>query len=215
MTSPTSPANLAPAGPGRQQRGIRLPQLLLSLLVVAVFALLAVWWQASTTSRRPVVALANDVSIGVPLTREDLTEIYISTDIPPRVEDAAFLELFIGTYPVADLPAGTLITGEMFRRTGPLLTGQAFVGLVLDGSRAPSGLVPGDRVQVLVADPDGAARTLSPDARVELTQESNGQVILRLRLDVDAAQAVQLQAGSVVVIEVENTGLAPWEVAPS
>ena len=64
MTSTTRSGELAPAGPKRQQRSIQLPQLLLSMLVVAVFALLAVWWQASTTSRTPVLALASDVSTG-------------------------------------------------------------------------------------------------------------------------------------------------------
>ena len=142
MTSRTSlPAPpLAPAGPKRQQRGIQVPQLLLSLLVVAVFALLAVWWQASSTSRTGIVALAVDVAQGESIAAADLTEIFISTDIPANVVPIEAREVFVGARPVADLSAGTLLTTEMFVSGAELETGQAFVGLVLDFTRAPRGI---------------------------------------------------------------------------
>lgn len=217
MTSPhIQPVDIAPAGPRRQQRGIRLPQLLLSLLVVAVFALLAVWWQANTTSRSPVVALANDVEVGVPITRADLTEIYISADIAPRVEGAEFIEAFVGAVPVTDLEAGTLITGRMFRSTIPLASGQAFVGLQLDGTRAPSGLSSGDRVQVLLRGEDDVVEILAADAQVESAVVDDTLVQLRLRMGLEQAQRVQLAAKAVVVIKIDNTGPASWESeAPS
>ena len=209
MTSPlTAPSDLNPAGPSTTQRGIRLPQLLLSVLVVAVFALLAVWWQANTASREPVVALARDVQIGVPLTRADLTEIYVSTDVPASTEDAQFLDLFVGKVPVASLEAGTLVTGAMFRVTTPLAEGQAFVGLDLGLSQTPSGLVPGDRVQVLNTD----GELLAADARVETATDDDDKTRLRLRMSVDQAQAVQPVADRVVVIEIDNAGPASWEV---
>lgn len=210
MTTTTT-SNIAPAGPKRAQRGIQLPQLLLSLLVVAVFALLAVWWQASTTSRTPVLALAADVSQGEPLRADQLTEIYVSTDVPANVQRAADAPIFVGARPVTDLSAGTLITTEMFVAGAELLSGQAFVGLVLDGTRAPTGIVAGDRVHVLVRSPDGTASTLSGDARVESAAYDRGVLALRLRLDVTSAQEVQLRANEVVVIEVDNSGPAPWE----
>lgn len=217
MTSALNqPSDLAPAGPRTSQRGIRLPQLLLSLLVVAVFALLAVWWQASTTSRRPVIALAADVEVGVPLTRSDLTEIYISSDIAPRVEAAEFIDLFVGKVPVTNLEAGTLITGRMFRVAVPLAEGQAFVGLELDGTQAPSGLAPGDRVQVLVGGEGDEVALLSEDARVESATVEGTRVALRLRMGIEQAQQVQLEAKSVVVIKIDNSGPATWESeAPS
>ena len=212
MTSPLDQVgDLTPAGPRTRQRGIRLPQLLLSLLVVAVFALLAVWWQANTTSREPVVALANDVEVGVPLTRADLTEIYISSDIAPRVEAAEFIELFVGKVPVTSLEAGTLITGRMFRVAVPLTKGQAFVGLQLDATQAPPGLVTGDRVQVLAEGSDDEVRLLAQDARVESVALDGVRVALRLRMGLEQAQRVQLEAKSVVVIKVDNTGPASWE----
>jgi len=220
MTVLPPPVDLAPAGPRRQQRGIRIPQLLISLLFVALFALLAVWWQANSNARVPALALAADVSAGVPLTAADLTEIYISTDVPATFEDPQFIDLFIGVSPVTDLGAGTLITGSMFRRVGTLGAGEALVGLILAGDQAPSSLVPGDWVQVLVAasgDDDRAVVVLAPDAVVELVRPAgqDGQIRLRLRMSVEQAQAVQTSADDVVVIEIENTGTPAWDLSGS
>ena len=204
--------DLAPAGPKRQQRGIQLPQLLLSLLVVVVFALLAVWWQASTTSREPVLALATDVVQGEPLTPNQLTEIYVSTDVPASVQPATDASVFIGARPVTDLAAGTLITTDMFVSGAELTDGQAFVGLVLAAERAPIGIVAGDRVQILAPrGSDGEVDTLSADALVENASYEGRTLYVRLRLDVSSAQRVQVMADEVVVIEVDNTGPASWE----
>lgn len=210
-------SELTPAGPNRRQRGIRVPQLLLSLLVVAVFALLAVWWQASTTSRTPVLALANDVEVGVPLTRADLTEVYINTDVPTVHEPVEFLELFVGVSPVADLEAGTLITDAMFRSSSALEANEALVGVRVSGDEAPSGIAIGDQVQVLVEAGDdevGGVTVLAPDAIVEaVTPTRDGtQVALRLRMGIEQAQLTQLAAEDVVVIEVEVPGPPSWSV---
>jgi len=207
-------SDLSPAGPRRQQRGIQLPQLLLSLLVVAVFALLAVWWQASTNSRMPVVALAADVAQGEPITAEQLTQIYISSDIAPRVQPATDIGVFVGARPIADFSAGTLITTEMFVAGAELRSGEAFVGLVLDNTRAPSSLVAGDRVQVLLpARGQEQADIVADGARVESVRLEGSLRVVRLRMDLNEAQRVQINSGTVSLIEIDNSGLAWWEKA--
>jgi len=205
------PTGAGPAGPKRPQRGIQLPQLLLSLLVVAVFALLAVWWQASSTSRTAVLALANDVTVGEPIALSDLTEVYLSTDVPSNVQSADGRGAFVGALPVADLPAGTLINSDMFLVGSTLGTGEAFIGLVLDGTQAPIGLSAGDRVQVISVANRAAPETLSPDARVENATYNANSLSIRLRLGVEAAQLIQVNALGVVLIEVDNSGPASWE----
>ncbi len=214
-----SVTEFAPAGPTRRQRGIRVPQLLLSLLVVAVFSLLAVWWQASTTSRVPVLALANDVEVGVPLARSDLTEIYINSDVPTAHESPEFADLFVGVRPVADLEAGTVITGTMFRSSSALGPNEAMVGIRVDADEGPSGLVVGDQVQVLIGNGDdgdgaGSVEVLVPDAIVEAAtlNRDGSQLILRLRMGLEQAQRTQLVADDVVVIEVEVSGPPSWSV---
>lgn len=206
----TDLSDLTPAGPRRKQRGIQLPQLLLSLLVVAIFALLAVWWQASSTARTPVLALAADVEEGQQIERGDLTEIFISSDVPAQVTDSANLEAFVGARPVTDLSAGTILTPELFVGGSELQPGQAFVGLVVDGTRAPTGLVSGDRVQILLSAPGDDVDIVSENALVEFARRDGGQVQVRLRLDLTSAQRVQLRARDVVLIEIADEP-AFWE----
>ena len=169
------------------------------------------WWQASTTSRTPVLALATDVIQGEPLRLDQMTEIYISSDVPANVQPAGDAAIFVGARPVSNLSAGTLITTEMFVAGAELGSGQAFVGLALGGTRAPTGIVAGDRVQVLAAAAGGEVDILSPDALVESATYEGRTLFVRLRLGVTAAQSVQLQADEVVLIEVDNTGQASWE----
>lgn len=209
----TSVPDLAPAGPEQRQRGIRVPQLLASLLVIALFALLAVWWQARSTARVPALALANDVEVGVPIERGDLTEIYISTDVPAVFEDPQFADLFVGVVPIANLTAGTILTDDMFRTASELGPNQAMVGVRVTADEAPPGLVPGDRVQVLVGESGGGAQVLAGDAQVESVSISRdgGAAVLKLRMGVEDAQAVQVVADRVVLIEVDPAGLASWE----
>lgn len=206
-TSPASSPERRPAGPREPQRRIQLPQLLMSLAIVALFALLAVWWQASTSARVPALALATDVEVGIPITRGDLTEIFINTDVPARYEDPRFADLFVGVSPVTDLDAGTIITDSMFRRADALGPDDATVGIRVSSDEAPSGLMPGDRVQVLTRPDEGGSEVmvLAADARIEAVDfVDSGNRVVRLRLAVDEAQIVQLAAGRVVLIEVAD-----------
>lgn len=203
-----------PSGPRRQQRGIRVPQLLLSLLVVGVFALLAVWWQANSTARRPVIALAADVEVGQIMTRADFTEMYVGAD---EWADTAFfssVDAYVGSFPLVSLRRGTIVSGSMFSLSKPLGPGQGLAGLRLDPSRAPFGLSPGDVVQVLKT--DGAETViLAPDARVDAVRGNESEVVVRLRMSSSEAQVVQLNAAEAVVIEVSKSSPLSWESAES
>lgn len=159
-----------------------------------------------------MLALANDVGIGEPIRPQDLTEVYISTDVPSNVQDVAGRASFLGALPVADLSAGTLINKDMFLVGSTLGEGQAFVGLVLDGNRAPIGLNTGDRVQVLsLADKD-SPEILSADARVENADYTSSNLSIRLRMGLIEAQGIQINSQNVVLIEISNDGLASWEI---
>ena len=105
------------------------------------------------------------------------------------------------------------VTTEMFVGGAELLPGQAFAGLVLGGTRAPSGIVAGDRVQVLApSQDDDVVRLISPDAQVASAKYDGQTLVIRLLLDVTSAQEVQVLSGEVVIIEVDNTGPAGWEL---
>lgn len=204
----------APAGPKRQQRSIRLPQLLLSLLVVGVFALLAVWWQANTTARVPVISLAQDVEVGQTMTRADFTEMYVSADLQPDVADFAGVNAYVGSFPLVALKRGTIISGSMFSLAQPLEAGQGLAGLRLDAGQAPFGLSSGDIVQVLSGSGDNVV-ILAADARVDAVRGTDSEVVVRLRMSAGDAQRVQLSAGEVVVIEIAKEGPLTWETVGS
>lgn len=203
-----------PAGPKRQQRGIRLPQLLLSLLVVGIFALLAVWWQANTTARVPVIALAQDIEVGQVMTRANFTEMYVSADVPADVADFSSVGAYVGSFPLVSLRRGTIISGSMFSLAQPLESGQGLVGLQLDPARAPFGLAPGDIVQVLIFE-GSSPSVLASDARVDAVRGGESEVIVRLRMSSSDAQLVQLRATEVVVIEISKDGPLTWETVES
>ncbi len=83
----------------------------------------------------------------------------------------------------------------------------------MGGTRAPSGIVAGDRVQVLApSQDDDVVRLISPDAQVASAKYDGQTLVIRLLLDVTSAQEVQVLSGEVVIIEVDNTGPAGWEL---
>ncbi|MEM7093971.1 MAG: hypothetical protein AAF567_13280 [Actinomycetota bacterium] len=214
MIAPSSSvSDRSPTGPSPDRRPVRVPQLLLSLLLVALCALLAVWWQARTTAREPALALARDVEAGVPLTSADLTEIYLSTDVGAATEDPEFRDLFVGVSPVADLSAGTIVTADMFRTVAALRPTEALVGLRVSADEAPASLARGDRVQVLVAGADGEPEILAPDALIESlgSGSDSGTVRVQLRMGVVQAQRVQIVADQVVLIEVAPSDVSSWD----
>lgn len=203
-----APVRLAPAGPVQVQRGIRFPQLLLSLLVVAVFGLLGLWWQASTAARSPVVALAGDVAQGQVLARSDLTTVFVSTDggIAATTSEQ-FIDLFVGKVAKADFEFGTLVNGSMFETTSPLAPGEAFVGLELPNNYFPESLAVGDKVDVLLLGGTGGLgqRSFDSVATVEsVVANRQGSTRIRIRMDETDAVAVQRAAAKddVALIEV-------------
>ena len=203
---------LAPAGPAQVQRGIRLPQLLISLLVVGVFGLLGLWWAASTAAREPVVGLASDISQGQVLGREDLITVYVSSDGGVIASTPAdFIDAFVGKVAKTDFEAGTLVTGSMFQTTEPLGPGEAFVGLELPNNHFPSSLSPGDAVHVLILgnDVDESEPSFDEPATVEtVASDRQGRTRIRIRMDSAESFEVQRSAASddVVLVEVQAVG---------
>jgi len=203
------PVQLAPAGPVQVQRGIRFPQLLVSLLVVGLFGLLGLWWQSTTAARSPVVGLAVDIERGDIVAPDDLTTFFVSTDGGLAATTSAdFLELFVGKVATSDLEAGTLVNGSMFALAKPLAPGEAFVGLQLPSNHFPASIVPGDKVDVLLLDTNGADSEMSfeDSATVEAVTPSRTGGNTRIRIRMNEVDAVEVQRAAadndVVLIQV-------------
>ena len=149
-----------PAGDGRPgtagppptppTRGLRLPQLAVGLLLTGCAALGFVLWNAASTHRAPVLALAQDVERGHVLELDDLRIVHVGADggIATLPDDQAASVL--GRVAVTDLSAGTLVVPDQFVQASALTPGAGVVGLALAPGQYPSPqLRIGDLVNVL------------------------------------------------------------------
>ena len=136
--------------PSPARRRVRIPQLALGLLLAGGAALAFVLFQTASTQRIPVLALAVDVERGQTLQLEDLQVVQVGIDQPTAVVPADQPELLLGRTVVADLPAGTLLSGGLVTSTSPLLEGGGVVGLALNPGQYPTPrLMVGDLVMVV------------------------------------------------------------------
>lgn len=146
----------------------RLPEMAAGVLLVAVCAMAALWWQASSTERQPVLALRNDVERGQIIELDDLQVVSIESDQPIEVLADTHAAAIIGRVARTDLGAGSLITLSQFSDSSALGLGEGVVGMALDAGQFPSlSLSPGDVVAVVLTPSPGDPRAF--DDNVEAT----------------------------------------------
>lgn len=142
----------------------RLPEVAGGILVVAVCALTALWWQASSTEQTPVLALRNAVERGHVITLDDLQVVGIGSDDALAVLGDSQVGLVVGRIARTDLPAGALITAEQFSDGSLITTGEGIVGLSLEPGQFPSlSLAAGDAVAVVLTPAAGDPRAFDGD----------------------------------------------------
>jgi hypothetical protein len=148
MTSPT----LTPP-----RRRFRVPELAVGVLVIVGFALGAVMWHLTTTSKAPALAISAEVHRGDVVESTDLRTIYVaSEDALFRITDPSRV---VGKVALVDLGPGTILSPSLVADGQSLAPGNGVVGLALDPGQYPAfGLAPGDRVNV-VRSGDAAATT--------------------------------------------------------
>lgn len=189
--------------PSTRQRG-RLPELVIGIIVMVAFALGAVLWHSSATERSAVLALVGDVERGDTITATDLRVIYVASDDPiahVRQEDSAAV---VGRIATTDLEAGTLVTRSLVADRVALGEGDGVVGLALDPGQFPAlGLLPGDRVNVVSAEPvaqldgeGGSSPVLARGGEVFAVEDLGGQgrQLVSLRMSEDDANWVAAAA---------------------
>ena len=133
----------------------RYGQWVAAVLFVLVSVLAAGWLWEHKSDRIEVLAVGHDVPAGSVLGREDLKVMEVAgVSGAVRASDAASV---IGGTAGVELVPGQILTPDMIA-TDPLPgPGERVVGVELDGTRAPGGLAPGDRVSVLAVPPSGDA----------------------------------------------------------
>ena len=216
--------------PPDEARKTQVPQMVVAVLLMALFALLAVVFYSRATAREPVVALAVDMTRGQELGPELLRTVEVSTDEALPLIAPADVGALYGQRAIAELAAGTLVTPALFVDNTALEPGESVVGLALTPGEYPSPfLAPGDHVSVVrtVRDsvelsaaiggvtrsdedtgngPPAADFVLVADAVVFDIQQlgTQGQLFVSLRLNVDDAPVVAAAAaaGAVRLVQV-------------
>ena len=189
--------------PPTRHRG-RLPELVVGIIVMVAFALGAVLWHSSTTDREAVLALVGDVDRGETIAGADLRVVYVASDDPiahVRQEESGDI---VGRIATTDLEAGTLVTRSQVADRVAIGAGEGVVGLALDPGQFPAlGLLPGDRVNVVSAEPvapedgeEAPSPVLAQGGEVFAVEDLGGQgrQFVSLRMSEDDANRVAAAA---------------------
>jgi hypothetical protein len=194
--------------PAPGPRRIRVPELVLGVVLVGVFALGAVLWQSSNNRRVAVAVLATPVAAGDVIDETDLRPAEVALGDGVAAVAWGARQQLVGKTAAAALPAATVLVPGLVVDEPLLAAGEALAGLKLaDGAYPAGSLRPGDAVAVVrAAGPEGGeGATVAANATVwditDLADEPGVLVVLRLsELDATAVSAVADQVRVVRVV---------------
>jgi len=190
-----------------------MPELVVGVLVMSMFALGAVLWHLSAVDRSPALAVVGTVERGDVISSDDLRVVYVSSDDAlARMGESQITEV-VGRVALVDLAPGTLVTRSVVADRPTLEEGEGIVGLSLDPGGYPDlGLAAGDRVTIVrsgdTAVPEAtddsagdgetsSSNVIAREATVVSVEELTGDRRLVSVLTTEAdAEAVAAAAGS-------------------
>ena len=171
-----------------------------AVLFVLVAVLAAGWLWQQKSERVEVLAVTHAVPAGSILTRNDLEVVEVA-GLPEALAAGESAEV-IGSTAGVGLVAGQVLTPQMLTADPVPGPGERVVGVELDGTRTPAGLMPGDVIRVLAVPPTGDASSpaqlttptvLAESARVSSVDPTDGAVT-RFALLVPQAEADRVAA---------------------
>ena len=194
----------------------RVPEIAAGLLVIAVCALGALWWQASGSAKQPVLAFRVPVERGDVIALEDLQVVGIDSDAEVAALGDTEASLVVGRTALSDLPAGALVVESMFADGSLIESGDGVVGLSLGAGEFPTlRLAAGDSVGVVLTPAAGDPRNFAEDVDATVLVETatvvevatigtQGNLFVSLQVgEADAARiASAASAGRVRLIQV-------------
>jgi hypothetical protein len=130
-----------------------------AVLFIAITVLIAGWLWQQKSDRVEALALAHAVPAGSVIERSDLNVVEIA-GVRGALSSSASDEV-VGSTAAVELVPGQILNWAMLATAPVPGPGERVVGVQLDATRAPTGLVPGDVVRVLAVPP--ADDTGSPD----------------------------------------------------
>jgi hypothetical protein len=196
MAPPAVSGEVLPTPPRLRRRPILIA---LSLVFVAVGALLAAYLVTALADTQPVVAVRADVARGQVIERSDLLVVDISPDPALKTVPGDQLESLVGKFARVDLAAGGLVTSSAVTDQNLPAAGESLVGISLTPAQLPAHpLSPGDNVRIVTTprqqdDPPTKAPT-SVTATVVGTRPVGDQGQVVVNVTVPQSAAAQLAA---------------------
>ncbi|MFJ4880005.1 SAF domain-containing protein [Streptomyces sp. NPDC088745] len=169
METPAAPPVPRPAGPRTElpittaapvKRQRRYAAAALSTVLAVAAALGAAAAVTAVGERTKVLAIANDVPAGQPLTDADIVVAEVSTDAALTPMPATDRASVVGKRPAVDLRAGSLFVAAQLQPGTGLGDDKQQVGVQVKRGQAPAGsLVPGDKVLAVTVPGQGEQPT--------------------------------------------------------
>lgn len=196
--SEEGPAGTFPVPPKMRRRpGLTV----VSVVLVAVGAVVAAWVTTAVGNTVPVLAVRADVARGEVITSDDLMAVRISVDPALSTIPGEDLDAVVGMRAATDLPAGGLVTAGSVTDEVIPAAGESVVGISLSASQRPAReLRPGDLVRVVSTPRQGddppleTPTTVAAEVVAATVVPETGDVVVDVR--VPQAQAAALVAAA-------------------
>jgi hypothetical protein len=174
--------------PPRPASRSRFPEIALGMLLISGFGLGGLWWQLSSGSPTPVIALAVDVSRGEVVDLEDLQLVHLRSDDPLNVLGEHDSGLVVGRVALSDMAAGTLITADDVTGGSDLEPGAGVAGLSLSAGEYPSLAMRAGDVVAVVLTPGASDASAVEGGRDAILEAAGDQVLVERAVVVEVAE---------------------------
>ncbi len=214
--APAANGHGPPSGLGSPLSTRQRPKGYAALAVALIVGLgaLGYWFYTQAGAKVPVVVAVHDIAVGHTIDRSDLSTVQVSGGVTAVAGN--HLSSLVGQTAAVEILPNTLVQRSMVTRGSALTSGQGLVGVATAPGQIPSsGLVPGDRVEVLQLPDKGSAASSSSAASavlvpaatvydVRANPSSAGGTLLTLVVPTSAAFGVSQasNAGSIALVKV-------------
>lgn len=193
----------ASGGPGLDppHHKARLPELAIGIGAMIVFALGAVLWHLHAVDKVPALAVSSEIERGQVIGSGDLAVVYVANDDPVVHMSGGQRSQLVGKVALVDLPAGTLLTGNLVSDADELSSADGIAGLLLEPGQYPAlGLAPGDRVTAVRTtggeEPGTSSAVVARRVTISAVEDlDSNRKLVSLRASADDAEAIAAAAG--------------------
>lgn len=135
-----------------RRRRVRVPELAIGLFVVAAAVAVSLVLNTGDDRGTGVLAVARPIARGQIIEPSDLMQVSVRADHDLSLLATELSTRVVGMRAAVSIDPGTPLSPSHLVTVEPLSADDAIVGVVVDDSRAPASLAPGDLVRVVFLD---------------------------------------------------------------